>query len=162
MDRDEILQELGNFRAEQVPLDWDVSRKSLDGRFVTKHYRQIYKAVYQAIRQHFPSGEADWEGHGPWEAPSVIENDYTFEVYVEQVARPESHFAKPWDRLMKYPERTHVLAAVVFKMLHDHVFSELLFGASDEEAKDLATQDTKFLRENSKQAGLSHQTLPLD
>ncbi|KAL2755753.1 hypothetical protein ACRALDRAFT_1076757 [Sodiomyces alcalophilus JCM 7366] len=150
-----ILSTLKSFKVDRLQCVWTLPETQIDDSFVREQYSKLLLYAYRAIHRHFAEEvnfalrEERWTSVSPWAMRHVIENDYTFEKYVEMVARPHTIGYSPWDTLLaSRRERRHVLVAVVLRMLHEHVFSELLFGASPDQAKILRKQDRDFVSED--------------
>lgn len=154
-DANIALSKLKTSKVDRLPCVWTLPENQIDDSFIREQYSKLLLYVYKAIHRHFAE-EANFAlgverrtSASPWAMRHVIEDDYTFEKYVEMVARPHPVGPSPWDTmLVSRRERRHLLVAVVLRMLHEHVFSELLFGASQEQAKILRNQDRDFVLED--------------
>ncbi|ROT35028.1 hypothetical protein SODALDRAFT_76710 [Sodiomyces alkalinus F11] len=147
-DPNVALSTLKAFKVDRLQCVWALPASQIDDSFVREQYSKLLLYAYRAIHRHFAEEvnfaitEERWASVSPWAMRHVIENDYTLEEYVESVARPHPVGQSPWDTLLaSRRERRHVLVAVVLRMLHEHAFDELLFGASRDQAKILRNQD---------------------
>ncbi|KAM0335470.1 hypothetical protein ACHAQA_000518 [Verticillium albo-atrum] len=142
------ISELDGFIPERRDLSWDARTETLNDAFFIDQYLFLLQQIYVLVETSFFIGsKKNPKNVSPWSMPTV-DGDTTFERYAAAVARPDSLCKNPWDRLLQQREEAqHFLTAVMNKMLHEHAFKTLLFGASDEQLKTLQAQDDALINE---------------
>ncbi|KAM0278841.1 hypothetical protein ACHAQH_004917 [Verticillium albo-atrum] len=147
------ISDLDDFVPERRRLAWELPTDSLNDEFFEDQYLLMLEQIYVLMETSLEVGPRGMpDGALPWSIPTVDEGDTTFEQYVTSVAQPDPMYKYPWDSLFLHARETqHLLAAVMNRMLHEKVFKDLLFGASDEQMKILQAQDDMLINEEGYQ-----------
>lgn len=126
---------------------WALSDGQLTDEYLSELYVRLVSRIGKFASKHFQNDGAEPPlSSSPWAFQSSIEGDTTFERYVQQVCRPDLVFQEPWDEVIRLEESRILLVIGVFmRILHDQVFSRLLFGADTEQLKLLSDQDRGYI-----------------
>ncbi|KAF5233399.1 hypothetical protein FAUST_8209 [Fusarium austroamericanum] len=88
-----------------------------------------------------PGGKTGPIRMSPW----LIEYPEEFLKHVELVAHPDARSGK-WERLLRNgDERVNLIAAIIFKIFDQKIFSPLLFGAESKHMETLKNSDTELI-----------------
>lgn len=147
---------LDNFKPTRAVSDglWNTPIRHLTDDFFGKNAEKLLLDINRLTMNHFYVGKDDPEilsSVSPWAMGTVIKGDTSLERYVEKIARPDMTWVTPWDKIFLRKEVRHSLVAgLIMRILEDHVFSRLLFGADDSAAKLLGEQDRDFLDQDGR------------
>lgn len=136
------MEELRSYKPTRRGLDF----KQLNQDFPDERYElflnNLTVEVFVLAQMAFlPGGKTGSIRMSPW----LIEYPEEFLKHVELVAHPDARSGK-WERLLRNgDERVNLIAAIIFKIFDQKIFSPLLFGAESKHMETLKNSDTELI-----------------
>ncbi|KAF5002883.1 hypothetical protein FGRMN_44 [Fusarium graminum] len=136
------MKEFRSLNLSRRNLDFTKLHQDHPDEYYEKQFNELHIEVFALIQAAFCP---DSTHEAPLTSPWLKEYPEEFLKYVELVAHPDARAGK-WERLLRdNNERSNLLQAIIFRVLHTRVFSPLLFGAGPKHYETLRQSDTALI-----------------
>lgn len=128
---------------EELHKSWETDDGVMGDDFFASHAEKLVGKISLLVATHFKQGPVRFPDDAcPWGLKDGGEEDTALEQYAKRIARPDMLYGRPWDSLLTSEDsRFLLLLGIIMRMLDDHVFSRMLFGASPEQERELQDMD---------------------
>ncbi|KAH6665273.1 hypothetical protein F5X68DRAFT_265739 [Plectosphaerella plurivora] len=148
------LDDLNNILINRAELDhlWNTDDGLLGDDFFAIHAENLVAKITLLVTSHFAQGPVAIPASvSPWGMKTGDAEDTALEQYAKRIARPDMVCERPWDHLLQNEDaRLLLLMGIIMRMLDDHVFSRMLFGATPEQEQELQELDRTQLADDGK------------
>jgi hypothetical protein len=158
--REPDLNDLDDILINRAELDhlWSTDDGLLGDDFFAIHAQNLVAKITLLVSSHFAQGPIPIPATvSPWGMKTGAVEDTALEEYAKRIARPDVLADRPWDDLVRAEDpRLLLLLGIIMRMLDDHVFSRMLFGATAEEEQELQILDRTQLEDDGKHISPPH------
>lgn len=154
------LDDLDNILINRAELDhlWNTDDGLLGDDFFAMHAENLVAKITLLVSSHFAQGPVTIPDNvSPWGLKTGDAEDTALEQYAKRIARPDMVYERPWDNLLQNEDaRLLLLMGIIMRMLDDHVFSRMLFGATPDQEQELQELDRSQLADDGKHTNMTH------